>query len=264
MRNRPSDRSALVKTLYDRVLQRESREIQRLRQVAQWVEQDACQVAALGAHFGDPMDRPCGHCSWCRRGGKPAKLSVRPKAAIDPALWSQAGALRGQHCKELGQPRSLARFLCGVNSPWMLKAKLQTHPLFGALADVPFAEVLRERRIDRRPCSSVLQKGQRVTRFAPQAGQTGQTGTGVAGEQFESAIVTNRAKIEAKDGLIACSRDGSNQMHLPGGPVEGTSLGVREYYLCLSMAQGAAFSCHRTTSFSNSLVQPAAERDIGH
>jgi ATP-dependent DNA helicase RecQ len=142
MRNRPSDRSALVKTLYDRVLQRESREIQRLRQVARWVEQDACQVAALGAHFGDPMDRPCGHCSWCRRGGKPAKLPVRPKAAIDPALWSQAGVLRGQHCKELGRPRSLARFLCGVNSPWMLKAKLQTHPLFGALADVPFAEVL--------------------------------------------------------------------------------------------------------------------------
>ena len=97
MRNRPSDVSALVKSLYDRVLHRESREIQRLRQVAQWVEQDACQVAALGAHFGDPMDRPCGHCSWCRRGGKPAKLPVRPKAQIDPALWSQAGSLRRQH-----------------------------------------------------------------------------------------------------------------------------------------------------------------------
>ena len=144
VRNRPSDLAALVKTLYDRVLQRESREIQRLRQVARWVEQDACQVAALGAHFGDPMDRPCGHCSWCRRGGKPAKLPARPKAQIDPALWSQAGSLRSQHARELGQPRALARFLCGVNSPWMLKAKLQTHPLFGALADVPFAEVLAQ------------------------------------------------------------------------------------------------------------------------
>ena len=76
MRNRPSDLPALVKSLYDRVLQREAREIKRLRQVAHWVEQNACQVAALGAHFGDPMDRPCGHCSWCRRGGKPAALPL--------------------------------------------------------------------------------------------------------------------------------------------------------------------------------------------
>jgi ATP-dependent DNA helicase RecQ len=144
IRSRPSDLSALVKSLYDRTLQRETREIHRLRQVAQWVERDGCQVAALGAHFGDPMDRPCGHCSWCRRGGKPAALPPRPSAQIDPALWSQVSSLRGQHGRELGHVRAIARFLCGVNSPWMLKAKLQTHPLFGALAHVPFAEVLAQ------------------------------------------------------------------------------------------------------------------------
>jgi ATP-dependent DNA helicase RecQ len=130
------------------VLHRETREIQRLRQVAQWVEQDACQVAALGAHFGDPMDRPCGHCSWCKRGGKPAKLPLRRTAEIDPALWSQVGGLRRQHAKELGQPRAVARFLCGVNSPWMLKARLHTHRLFGALDQVPFAEVLAQAEQD--------------------------------------------------------------------------------------------------------------------
>jgi ATP-dependent DNA helicase RecQ len=144
VRNRPSDLSALAKSLHDRLLQRETREIQRLRQVAHWVEQDACQVAALGAHFGDPMDRPCGHCSWCRRDGKAAALPSRPRAQIDPALWLQVGDLRRQHEKELGQPRALARFLCGVNSPWMLKAKLQTHPLFGSMSHVSFAEVLTQ------------------------------------------------------------------------------------------------------------------------
>ncbi len=143
-RNRPSDLAVLVKSLHDRVLQRESREIQRLRQVAHWVEQDACQVAALGSHFGDPLNRPCGHCSWCRRGGKPAKLPTRAKPQIDPAIWSQASSLRRQYVRELSHPRSLARFLCGVNSPWMLKAKLQKDPLFGALAQVPFAEVLAQ------------------------------------------------------------------------------------------------------------------------
>ena len=139
---RPSDLVALAKSLYDRVLQRETREIQRLRQVAHWVEQDGCQVGALGAHFGDPRDRPCGHCSWCRRGAKPAKLPPRPKFQIDPALWSQVDTLRREQERVLGEARALARFLCGVNSPWVLKAKLQTHRLFGALAYVPFAEVL--------------------------------------------------------------------------------------------------------------------------
>ena len=144
LRNRPKDQAALIKTLYTRVLQREAREIERLRQVAHWVEQDECQVAALGRHFGDPLDRPCGHCSWCARGGKPVKLPATTKATIDPATWSQAEGLRKQHSRELGPPQAFARFLCGVSSPWLVKAKLQQNRLFGALADVPFDEVLRK------------------------------------------------------------------------------------------------------------------------
>jgi ATP-dependent DNA helicase RecQ len=140
--NRPGDLSALTKLLHDRVLQRETREIQRLRQVAQWVQQDSCQAAALGAHFGDPMDQPCGNCSWCRRGGKRAVLPPRPEAEIDPAIWRQACNLRRKYSRQLGQTRSLAHFLCGVSSPWILKAKLQTDELFGALAHVPFSDVL--------------------------------------------------------------------------------------------------------------------------
>jgi ATP-dependent DNA helicase RecQ len=144
MRNRPFDQAALVKTLYTRVLQREAREIERLRQVAQWVGQDSCQVAALGRHFGDPLERPCGHCSWCAQGGKPAVIPARVGQSIDAAVWSKAEALRREHPHELGQPRAFARFLCGVNSPWLVKAKLQNHRLFGALTDVPFGEVLRK------------------------------------------------------------------------------------------------------------------------
>ena len=108
MRNRPSDRAALVKSLYDRVLHRESREIQRLRQVAHWVEQDGCQVAALGAHFGDPMDRPCGHCSWCRRGGKPAALPPRPKAR-DRSGPLAAGGQSSSPARQRTRPAALAR-----------------------------------------------------------------------------------------------------------------------------------------------------------
>ena len=84
MRNRPSDLPALVKSLYDRVLQRESREIQRLRQVAQWVEQDACQVAALGR----PFRRPDG-------------------SALRPLLLVPAGRQAGEAARRGRKPRSI-------------------------------------------------------------------------------------------------------------------------------------------------------------
>jgi ATP-dependent DNA helicase RecQ len=138
----PGDLAELSRTLCDRLLQRESREIGRLRQVADWVQHDGCQVAALGAHFAEPSQRRCGHCAWCLRGGKASPLPALPAPQIDASIWDQARAVRRQHAKELRDPRAFARFLCGVSSPWLLRAKLQTHALFGVLADVPFAVVM--------------------------------------------------------------------------------------------------------------------------
>jgi ATP-dependent DNA helicase RecQ len=140
---RPDDPRALLQTLYDRIMLRETREIERLRQVAQWVEHDGCQVAALGAHFGDPREEQCGHCSWCLSGGKRSRLPPRPAPQIDAAVWSQAAFLRRQETA-LREPRSFARFLCGVSSPGLSRAKLPNHPLFGALGDVPFPAVMQK------------------------------------------------------------------------------------------------------------------------
>jgi len=146
LQRRPDDLGALVRTLNERLLQRESREIGRLGEVAKWVEHDGCQVAALGAHFAEPMDRRCGHCSWCLRGGKRIPLPRRRPAAIDDGLWAKALALREEYADELHEPRALARFLCGVSSPWLVRAKLQGHPLFGSLGHVPFRAVLQHTR----------------------------------------------------------------------------------------------------------------------
>jgi ATP-dependent DNA helicase RecQ len=139
----PPDLEALAADLHRRTLEREAREIARLNQVLALAAHDGCQVSRLGEHFGEPLPRPCGHCSWCLNGRKPAQLLPRPVAAIDPAVWHKAEELRRQQPDPLAEPRALARFLCGLTSPRLTRSRLTRDKLFGALTHVPFPEVLR-------------------------------------------------------------------------------------------------------------------------
>ena len=78
-----------------RTLERETREIARLNQVLDLAGHDGCQASRLGAHFGEPLARPCGHCSWCEN-GRPAReappttpvhldeVSLRPRHSAAP------------------------------------------------------------------------------------------------------------------------------------------------------------------------------------
>lgn len=138
---RPDDLDAPAKKLHDRALRRETNEMERLNQVVGRIEHDGCQVTALSAHFGEPRD-PCGHCSWCLNGKRPARMPDRSRTTIDQDVWSNVEALRRAQPDVLGDARLLARLLCGVSSPSPVKAKLTTHELFGALDRVPFRKVL--------------------------------------------------------------------------------------------------------------------------
>jgi ATP-dependent DNA helicase RecQ len=138
----PQDMDALAGELHRRTLEREAREVTRLNQVMEFAGHDSCQASHLGEHFGEPLDEPCERCSWCLNGGEPAALLPRRPAPIDGPLWEQALALR-QQTETLREPRAFARFLCGVSSPRLSRSKLTSDRLFGALAQVPFAEVLR-------------------------------------------------------------------------------------------------------------------------
>ena len=128
--------------LHDKFQQREAREIERLGQVLRLVTSNSCQWAALSEYFNDPIPEPCDHCTWCGNDRKALSLPSRTRPAADPTTLQQAHALRAKHPKELSEPESLARFLCGIRSPWLTRAKLTGNPLFGALAQVPFLDVL--------------------------------------------------------------------------------------------------------------------------
>ncbi|MFC1751509.1 RecQ family ATP-dependent DNA helicase, partial [Pseudomonadota bacterium] len=77
---------------------------------------------------------------WCLS-GQTATATQRHNIEIDDALWQQAMALKADY-PILNDVHTLTRFLCGVTSPQLSRAKLSKHPLCGALGHVPFQQLL--------------------------------------------------------------------------------------------------------------------------
>jgi ATP-dependent DNA helicase RecQ len=140
---RASSVEDLIADLTDRFHRREQREVQRVAEVLGLVTLDSCQTNALVGYFGEVRNSPCGHCTWC--GSKspqslpnPVLPPVLPADLNTPAFFS----LQKSHPEALGEPRQATRFLCGLNSPALTKAKLTRNSLFGFFEDRHFADVL--------------------------------------------------------------------------------------------------------------------------
>lgn len=140
---RPDSTSDLLDRLGERFDRRERAETERIERVLALVAHEGCQVNALVGYFGEMRTEPCGHCSFCLGGVAQQLPEPAVLLAIDGIVdGSQLAALVAMQSEALGAPRQRARFLCGVTSPATTRAKLARDPLFGALADRPFAEVL--------------------------------------------------------------------------------------------------------------------------
>ncbi len=142
-RDTPAKAAAIAAKLHARFAHRETQEMARLQQVLELVTRDGCQVNALVGYFGEQRSAPCGHCTWCRT-HRPAVLPApAPVVPLPADLDTDAfAALRAAHPKALGHARQAARFLCGLSSPALSRAKLTKHTLFGTWETYPFADVL--------------------------------------------------------------------------------------------------------------------------
>ncbi len=147
------DSPALVESLAERFRDREAADLRRLRWVVEFAESPGCLTRGLLQYFGEDLSDDCGHCGRCL--GEPAEPLPPPTL---PSAFRQAGTwideLRGERLPALGTPRQLARFLCGISSPAASRARLGGHRRFGALAGVPFAQVLERATASDVPVSS--------------------------------------------------------------------------------------------------------------
>jgi len=142
IKTRPTDVPALKCSLIQRFEVRERNDVDRVQKVVELAEHSGCIVRHLLHYFGEDLDRNCGHCSSCSgAGGRTIRVTEEPKA---PQLdLGKMTALLKQQTKALSTPRQIARFCCGMSSPFLNQTKLNKHPDFGSLAEVPFQIVMK-------------------------------------------------------------------------------------------------------------------------
>ncbi|MEM9238189.1 MAG: helicase-related protein, partial [Verrucomicrobiota bacterium] len=127
--------------LDERFRQREAADLERLAEVVALAESPDCLTGFVTSHFGEELDESCGHCDRCR-GKAPTAIPRSEVQEVGQEELEIINALRLEGHAALKSPRQLARFLCGISSPAVQRARLSRHDAFGLLAEHPFAEVL--------------------------------------------------------------------------------------------------------------------------
>ena len=135
----PDNCDTLIDQLFQRMAHREETDLNRLNQVVEFIDSDSCQSSRLGAHFGQPLEQPCGHCSVCL--GEESETPKVTEINIDDTVWDRLLEIRRQN-SILSEPRRFTCWACGISLPQLTKARLTRHELFGCLKRVPFQRVL--------------------------------------------------------------------------------------------------------------------------
>lgn len=137
------DTERLADALYQRLIEREAAEVGRLDDVFALAQADRCLAQRLSQHFGEALAQPCGRCTFCRGEGE---LELPPIAVrgIGSSAKAAIEQLRKKYPDHLADPRSRARFLCGLSGPAFTRSKLSRDSNFGICHRVPFSKVLEE------------------------------------------------------------------------------------------------------------------------
>ncbi|HLS27563.1 MAG TPA: RecQ family ATP-dependent DNA helicase [Opitutales bacterium] len=136
----PKNLSDLKEMLIERFEKREENDLLRVKQILELSQSSDCLVRKLLLHFGEKIKNDCGDCDRCLGEAKPGKLpgSANSTSRFNPEAIHE---LRREYPEALASPRQIARFLCGLTSPFLTREKLTRHRLFGSLSEVSFQSV---------------------------------------------------------------------------------------------------------------------------
>ena len=133
----------LADQLHKRLADREQSEIARVDDVFGLSTAETCQAETLSRRFGESIAEPCGNCSACLGQG-PYRIPEPTQRSIGSSARRVIEELAREYPDRFITGRDRARFLCGLSSPGLIRARLTRHPSFGVCARVPFADVLSQ------------------------------------------------------------------------------------------------------------------------
>lgn len=139
------DVESLQEKLATRFVQREQNDVDRLQLVVDLNNHPGCKTRFLLTYFGEDLETDCGHCQFCLSG---QNALIQPTESeeglhVESGLLSTLILLCEQYPEALKTPRQITRFLCGISSPGLTRAKLNRHQLSGSLAETSFVQVLK-------------------------------------------------------------------------------------------------------------------------
>ncbi|KAA1261036.1 ATP-dependent DNA helicase RecQ [Rubripirellula obstinata] len=140
---RPDDNKVLADDLFVRLTRREHTEVSRLDGIFDLVKAESCQAAMLSDHFGESLSEPCGQCSSCTGDG-PYVIPAPTSRPLGSSVGRVIENLTQQYPDHFTTARDQARFLCGLSSPAMIRAKLTRNESYGVCSGIPFPEVLAQ------------------------------------------------------------------------------------------------------------------------
>ena len=132
----------LVDSFHDSGVVREKSEAQRIAQVVELATATTCQAAVLSEYFGQALAQPCGECSFCVGEGPFELPPPLDDLRIPEETMDRIRKLVVEYPEALESSRSVARLLCGINSPFLARAKLSKDQCFGRHAGIPFGSVI--------------------------------------------------------------------------------------------------------------------------
>ena len=101
-----------------------------------------CISRALLSYFGEKLDSDCGTCSSCLGERRLRKL---PRSQVDSMTERELEIVQSivnERKPALATPERLARFLCGIYSPGMMRNRLYQRKTRGMLKRLPYEDVL--------------------------------------------------------------------------------------------------------------------------
>lgn len=130
----------LTAKLYKIFKEKEVHEIKRIARLLDFFESETCLNQVLSAYFGEQKNMPCEHCSVCEAGK--VKLPVSKPKQLDEKLLLELITNLKATLKNNVSPLMAAKFLCGITTPALAKAKLTRDQNFGVFENYRFHDVL--------------------------------------------------------------------------------------------------------------------------